>query len=144
MSYWQLNYHIVWATKNRLPLIDPNWEGKLHNFIGYKARALGLIPHAINGIHDHIHVVISIPPKYSISSIVAKLKGSSSHFINHSILGEFAFKWQSGYGVVSVSEKSLHFVVKYVQYQKIHHRENSIINQFEQVDDRYVTQQGCV
>ncbi len=92
-----------------------------------------MIPHKINGICDHIHVLISIPPKYSVSSVVAKLKGSSSHFVNHSILGGYAFKWQSGYGVTSVSEKTLRFVVNYVRNQKIHHMDNLIIQEFEQI-----------
>jgi REP-associated tyrosine transposase len=126
MPYWRLFYHIVWGTKNRLPLIESAWEADLYGYIWGKATALECIPYAINGMPDHIHVVISIPPKLSVAALIGQLKGASSHRVNEIFVTHQAFAWQAEYGVFSFSEKSLYRVVNYVKNQKKHHAENTL------------------
>ena len=121
MAYWRLFYHAVWTTKNRWPLIEPAWEDELYGYLRGKVSALDCIPHAIGGIEDHVHVVLSIPPRLAVANIVGQLKGASSHHVNQAILQEQGFAWQSEYGVVSFSERFLPQVVAYVQNQKKHH-----------------------
>lgn len=125
MSYWRLFYHVVWGTKNRLELIDPAWEKDLYGYIWGKATALECIPHAIGGMPDHIHVVISIPPKVSIAILIGQLKGASSHHINKNFTAG-SFGWQAEYGVFSFSEKALPKIVDYVNNQKKHHAANML------------------
>jgi len=133
MPYWRLFYHITWGTKNRLPLIEPAWEDDLYGYLWGKADALECIPHAINGMSEHIHVVISIPPKLAVATTIGKLKGSSSHHINHVILDEKGFAWQAEYGVVTFSERYLPEVVAYVQNQKRHHADSSLWANLENI-----------
>jgi putative transposase len=80
---------------------------------------------AINGMYDHIHVAISIPPKLSVATVIGQLKGASSHRINEKYANS-AFAWQAEYGVVSFSKSSLTRVVDYVKNQKKHHAENKL------------------
>jgi len=130
MPYWRLFYHIVWGTKNRLPLIELAWEADLHSYIWGKATALECIPHAINGMSDHLHVAISIPPKLSVATTIGRLKGASSHWVSERFAdGDFA--WQAEYGVLSFSEKSLSTIVEYVKNQKKHHAEGMVIEAME-------------
>ena len=124
MSYWRLFYHVVWGTKNRLPLIESAWEADLHGYIWGKGTALGCIPLAINGMSDHLHAALSIPPKLSVATLIGQLKGASSHYINEKHGGTLV--WQAEYGVVSFSERSLARVVDYVKNQKKHHAENRL------------------
>jgi putative transposase len=123
----------VWGTKNRLPLIESVWEENLYGYIWGKATALGCIPHAINGMPDHSHVAISIPPKLSVATLIGQLKGSSSHHVNERYLNG-AFAWQAEYGVLSFSEKSLSRVVDYIKNQKKHHTENTLNIALENFD----------
>lgn len=125
MSYWKLFYHVVWGTKNRLDLIDPAWEKDLNGYMWGKATALECIPHAINGMSDHTHVVISIPPKLCVATVIGQLKGASSHHINQNYAGG-SFLWQAEYGVFSFSESSLFRVVNYVDHQKNHHADDTL------------------
>ncbi len=60
MSYWRLFYHTVWSTQDRQPLIDPAWDKELYGYLWGKATALECIPHAVNGMPDHMHIVLSI------------------------------------------------------------------------------------
>ena len=125
MSYWRLFYHVVWGTKNRLPLIDSAWEADLYGYIWGKATALECIPHAINGMPDHLHVAISIPPKLSVATLIGRLKGASTHYVNEEY-PDGTFMWQAEYGVLSFSERSLSRVVDYVKNQKKHHANNTL------------------
>jgi putative transposase len=125
MPYWRLFYHVVWGTKNRFPLVESAWEDDLHGYIWGKATALECIPHAINGMSDHLHVVISIPPKLSVATTIGQMKGSSSHHVNDRYM-DGVFAWQAEYGVLSFSEKSLSRVVGYVKNQKKHHADNTL------------------
>jgi putative transposase len=124
MPYWRLFYHITWATKDRLPLIDPEWEIDLYSYIWGKATALDCIPHAIGGMPDHVHIVISIPPKLSIAKLIGQLKGASSHHVNENYANG-SFAWQAEYGVTSFSEKALARIVDYVKRQKEHHAQKT-------------------
>lgn len=134
MPYWRLFYHAVWATKHRLPLIESTWEEDLYGYMWGKATALECIPHAINGMPNHVHVVISIPPKLSVATVIGQLKGSSSHRVNEVFVSHRSFAWQSEYSVFSVAEQALPALVQYVKSQKQHHAENSIKLQLENLN----------
>ena len=133
MALWRLYYHLVWATKERHPLITPNIEPELYGYIIGKADALGCITHAVGGIEDHLHLVSSIPPKLSIADFVQHIKGSSAYHLNH---GDFSstekFKWQRGYGVFSLGSKKLPEAITYVVNQKEHHGQDTTIPALEQ------------
>ena len=133
MPYWRLFYHIVWGTKNREEFISPSWETDLYGYLWGKATALECIPHAIGGMPDHVHVVISIPPKLSIAKIIGQFKGASSHHINQNY-ADSAFAWQAEYGVFSFSEKALSKIVAYVKNQKKHHADNSLNRKMEEIN----------
>ena len=126
MALWQLYYHLVWATKERLPLIQPSWEGDLHRYIIGKADGLGCIVHGVNGTEDHIHLVVSIPPTLAISEFVKKIKGSSSNYRNKTMAADDLFQWQAGYGVFSLGKRQLETAIAYVENQKQHHANNQI------------------
>ena len=136
MALWRLYYHLVWATKERHPLIISGIEQELYGYIIGKANALGCITHAIGGIEDHIHLVSSIPPKLSIADFVQQIKGSSAYHLNHGMFRvESKFQWQRGYGVFSLDSKQLPEVVSYVINQKEHHQRGTIISVLERCDD---------
>ena len=128
MAFWRLYYHLVWATKERHPLIMANVEPVLYDYIKGKAHSLGSIIHAIGGVEDHIHLVASVPPKLSIADYVQQIKGSSAHHLNYVKLeGLPEFGWQRGYGVMSLGSKQVETAVEYVRNQKVRHQENDVI-----------------
>ena len=120
MAFWRLHYHLVWSTYGREPLIDSIRERIVHPCVYGKAKELGLLIHAIGGVADHVHVVASIPPRLNVAECVGKLKGASSRRVNRE-LGGAAFRWQGGYGALSIGERSLPKVIAYVCNQQVHH-----------------------
>lgn len=124
MTYARLFYHIVWATKNREPVLEGDEEEKIFSHIQKKANSIGCKILAINGYYDHIHLLIEIPPKDSVANVIKILKGASS----------FDFPqiyWQRGYGALTVSERNLKTAVDYINRQKEHHSQNSTIHKYE-------------
>src|SRR5580700_10916632 len=95
-SHTEVYVHFVWATWDRQPLITPDIEPRLHNCIRARCRDLQAHVHAVNGIADHVHVVVRLPATMSIAAIAGDIKGASSHFATHA-LGAAEFRWQGGY-----------------------------------------------
>ncbi|HSN75172.1 MAG TPA: IS200/IS605 family transposase, partial [Anaerolineae bacterium] len=77
MPYYELYYHLVWATKDREPLIVPDLEADLHQYLRGKAISLGVIVHAVGGIEEHVHIAASIPPRLAVATVIGQLKGAS-------------------------------------------------------------------
>ena len=103
-------------------MITPIREAPLYQFIDYKTTELGGSLHAIGGIADHVHVIVSSPPSLALSEYVKAIKGSSSRYLNANYPNPSAkFKWQQEYGVFSISPKSLDRAIAYAQTQKHHH-----------------------
>lgn len=135
MPYWRLFYHIVWATKDRQPLLDQQADGIVRTSLRTTLRAFNAIPHAIGTMKDHVHVAVSIPPSTPISNVVARMKGASAHAVNEAN-GNHLFAWQAEYGVLSFGERSLAEVVAYVEHQAARHAANELFTGLERIDDR--------
>jgi putative transposase len=136
MSFWRNYYHLVWATKNREPLIQPEFEDNLYRFLIAKAAELGCYTYAIGGDVDHVHVALANPPKNAVSEVMKTLKGASSYHVNHFIRPAVGhFDWQRGYGCMTFGETNRAWVVSYIQQQKQHHAENTINAWLERMDE---------
>ena len=133
MALWRLYYHLVWATRERLPLIASDCEHSLYEYIVGKAGELECVIHAIGGTENHLHLVASIPPKLAVAQFASQIKGSCAHRLTHPPTGPGRpFGWQGGYGVFSLGGKQLGEAVAYVTHQKEHHQQATIIPALEQ------------
>lgn len=136
MTYWRLHYHIIWSTMDRQPILTPNLEKIFYGVIHGKAGELSLRIHAAGNVDDHVHIVVSIPPKIAVAGCIRHLKGASAYAINHmNGRSEGHFKWQAGYGALTVGERSLEKVMEYAARQKEHHRERTIIDVYERMGE---------
>ena len=141
MAYWRLHYHGIWVCKERLPLITPVLEQELFQYLEIKCCELGGIFHAIGGIENHVHIVFSLHPKYSIADFIGKLKGVSSHWVSYILKSSEFFAWQRGYGVVSFGDRNMEQVVSYVLNQKQHHADQTtkpIMEHYSEEEDGVV------
>ena len=88
--------------------------------------------YALNGMEDHVHLVVSVPPSVSPAELIGQLKGSSSHTAARLIhAAGHSFAWQNEYGVLSVSERHLPLVVRYVQEQQHRHAQGMLNESLE-------------
>jgi REP element-mobilizing transposase RayT len=135
MTYWRLHYHLIWGTSERQATLVGDKEKIFYGVLYKKAEELGIKIHAAGNVDDHVHVVVSIPPHLSIADCVRHIKGASSFAINHMPNSDGGFKWQEGYGALSIGERSLVTVMAYASGQKKHHQERTTIPLYEKVDE---------
>ena len=112
-------YHIIFATKDRFPTISSAWEEELYRYLaGIVKNHKGEVI-AINGMPDHIHLLIVLPP-CDFPAFMRELKASSSKWAK----GHFPkFSWQRRYGAFTVSESAITSVRDYIRRQKEHHNQ---------------------
>jgi putative transposase len=132
MSYYKLFYHLVWATYRRYPVLVSATRDAVYGTIITKATKLGAYVHALNGIEDHVHLVVTIPPTIALSNFIGQIKGTSSRMAN-AMPREIhePFGWQDEFGALSFSERDLPAVVRYVQLQQQHHASNTLNERLE-------------
>jgi len=124
--------HAIWSTKERLPLIHPTVETKIHQYIAEQLREQGCLLRIINGMPDHIHCLFLLSPQKSIAEVVKQIKGSSSHFVNQNNLILEKFAWQTGYAAYSVSESVVDKVFQYIKNQKQHHTKKTFQQEYDE------------
>ena len=145
-TYTQIHLQIVFAVKYREALILPAWKERLYQYI------TGIIQHnehkmlQINGMSDHIHLLIGMRPTQSVSSLVQNVKTESSKWINDNKFCPQHFAWQEGYGAFSYSKSHVPDVIRYIQNQEIHHQKESFFDEYlkllkafeVQFDEKYI------
>ena len=132
--YSEINLHITWHTKESYPSLIEQVEDRVHHYLKHRVlETAGVLFHEIGGTENHLHLAVSTPPTLLISDWIGKLKGASSHYINHEIADHKVLEWQTGYGVVSFGTKDLEWVVSYIRNQKEHHRKGSIYERLERI-----------
>ena len=97
-TYTQIFIQFVFASKYRAALIDPTWEDELYKYItgivrNHKHKML-----AINGMPDHVHLLVGFHTTQSISEFMQDVKAYSSKWINERKFVKSRFEWQEGYG----------------------------------------------
>ncbi len=120
--------HVVFSTKNRTNLVQPEIEDELYSYIcgivkGQKGEVL-----EIGGTLNHVHILARLHPSISLSDMMRYIKGGSSKWIHEK--GVSLFQWQRGYGVFSVSESVLEQVAEYIRNQKQHHMKYSFEKEY--------------
>jgi putative transposase len=121
--YSEVNLHIVWHTKDSLPLLTPSVEPMAHQALRRKlVETPGAFVHEIGGVENHVHLCITILPTTVISELIGQLKGGSSYEVNHRLGHRHKLlEWQDGYGVVSFGTRDLDWVKAYIRDQRQHH-----------------------
>jgi REP element-mobilizing transposase RayT len=76
----------------------------------------------INGLSNHVHILIGLNPSISVSDTVHEVKRSSTLFINRERLFSSKFSWQEGYGAFSYSRSQISDIYKYIENQEEHHK----------------------
>ncbi len=136
MAFWRCYYHIVWATKRRQPLITPDIERVIIQTAMEKSQSMGCHILAMNGVADHMHTAVCIPPHVAVAEWVRSVKGLSAHTVNDLFPDlEVRFQWQRSYGALTFGAKLLPVVTHYIMRQKEHHQHNTLESYLERIED---------
>ncbi|MFY9819970.1 MAG: IS200/IS605 family transposase [Thermoanaerobaculia bacterium] len=120
-TFTNLLFHIVFSTKDRLPVIHGDLREPLYEYMGGIIRSEGGILLEIGGVPDHVHLLVKSKADIALSDLVGHIKAGSSKWRNKKNTKANRFEWQVGYGAFSVSESQVSRVRKYIQTQEAHH-----------------------
>lgn len=129
-TYTQVYIQIVFAVKGRQSLIAEENRMELEKYICGIINNKESKPLAIYCNPDHLHVLVGLNPKFSISDLVRDIKANSSKWINEQGWINHKFNWQRGYGAFSYAKSELDGVVKYILNQAEHHRTTSFKREY--------------
>jgi REP element-mobilizing transposase RayT len=145
-TYTQIFIHVVFAVKARQHIIPNDKKDELYKYITGIIKNKGHKLIMINGMSDHIHILISFHPDESLSALIKEIKRMSSIFINQNNWYNIKFEWQRGFGAFSYSKSQITDVCKYIQNQEIHHKTRTFreeymefLNKFDvEYDEKYI------
>jgi REP element-mobilizing transposase RayT len=130
-TYTVIHLQLVFAVKYREALILPEWENRLYRYVSGVVRKLGHKLLIINGMPDHVHLLVGLKPNQSLSDLMRIVKGESSEWINKMRLTRGVFRWQEGYGAFSYHKDVLPAVCSYIENQKQHHKKVRFLDEYE-------------
>ena len=145
-TYTQLYIHYVFAVQNRLCIINKSWQDDLYKYMSGIIEQQGHKLMIINGVQDHVHILISMNPKQAPSDLMFHLQRSSSLWINQNKLVSGKFSWQEGFGAFSLSKSLSPFVLNYIKNQQDHHKKTSFTEEYLKIliendiefDEKYI------
>lgn len=145
-TYSQIYIQTIFAVQHRNSQIHQDWEDRLYQYITGIVREQKQKMLAINGMPDHIHILIGMKPACCLSDLVREIKKSTSDWIKEQRLTRNKFNWQEGFGAFSYSHSQLDDVIAYIQKQKEHHRNKTFKEEYVQFlkkfnvdyDERYL------
>jgi putative transposase len=145
-TYSYLAFHIVFSTKERKESIRPQIASHLHAYIGGIVREEGGVPVIINGMADHLHLLVILPASISVANLMRVVKTNSSRWAHEKWPEHAGFAWQAGYGAFSVSRSVMDKVETYIAQQEEHHRKMTFQEEFVvllkqhniEYDERYI------
>lgn len=120
-TYLSLHYHVVFSTKERMPMIHADWRGRLHEYLGGTIKSLGGFPEGAGGVSDHVHLLFGLKSTHCLADVMREVKKASSIWVRR----EWAlpkFGWQDGYAAFTVSPPARTAVRRYIARQEEHHR----------------------
>ncbi len=136
-TYTQIHIQFVFAVKFRARAIHLSWKEELYQYMIGIIHEYGHKVIAINGMPDHIHILIGVRPSQSISDLMKNVKQYSSKWINENKLVMGKFEWQEGYGAFAHDKSGFDKVIKYIQNQEVHHQKKKFAEEYLQLLERF-------
>jgi putative transposase len=121
---FNINIHLVFVTKYRRNAITKNMLDRLKEIFTETCLQMDGELLEFGGEDDHVHLLVSCPPKLSISNLVGKLKGKSSYFLRQDFWPEIKSKlwgnhfWGPSYCALSAGGAPLEVIKKYIENQR--------------------------
>jgi len=144
-TYTQLYFHTVFAVKGRSNLISEKWKASLYKYITGIVSNKGQKLMKINGVQNHLHILLGTQANCKLSDLMKDIKANSSKWINENKLVLGKFEWQRGFGAFSISQADVNRVINYIKNQEERHKVKSFKEEYLELlnaneiefDDKY-------
>ena len=136
-TYSQLYAQLIFAVKGRSNVIQNEWSTELYKYMTGIVNSKSQTLYSINGMPDHLHLLVGYKPSISVSDLVRDIKSNSSVFINRKKFTDQKFQWQSGFGAFSYGKSQISNVIRYIENQQDHHKHQTFKEEYIQFLNRF-------
>ena len=130
-TYTQIFYHIIFATKDRQPVLDKAKRDDLYRFIWGVLKNRNCHLYRIGGVEDHLHILTSLHPTMALSDLVKEMKTASSAWIKGQQVFPRFTHWQDGYGAFTHALPDKERLIAYIMNQEEHHKRMTFREEYE-------------
>jgi putative transposase len=145
-TYTQILYQIIFSTKHRALVMTKNNRKELFKYVWGILENKKCHLYQMNGVEDHIHILIHLHPSVALSDLVKDIKLASSKFIKEKNLFPDFAGWQEGYGAFTYSISAKETLINYIKNQEEHHKVKTFHEEYMELlkefkiefDEKYV------
>ncbi len=129
--------HVIWTTSERTSVLKKPVRTVLFAFLQKHSEEKGIRVLAINGVEDHIHVLLQLQPAQNLSQVVKSLKQDSADWIISTNLLGTEFTWQTHYAAYTVSPTGIKQVIEFIGNQETYHKTKNLESELSLFDKNY-------
>ncbi|WP_193213049.1 IS200/IS605 family transposase [Luteolibacter marinus] len=129
--------HVIFSTKDRMPLLTPAVRPDLHAYLATVARHGDGECYRVGGVADHVHLAVRLSRTVSIADLIGELKTSSSKWLKDRSPALSKFSWQRGYAAFSICPRDRDAVISYIDAQEEHHKTRSFQDEYRYFLGKY-------
>ena len=133
MSKTKSLHHIVFATKHRDMTITEEYKKDLYAYILGIIRNRNCYLLRINGIANHVHMLVDIHPSIALADLVKDIKQWSSRWLRENSHFPMFDSWSEGYFAVSIGTEGIDACKSYIINQERHHLGRDLATEMEQM-----------
>ena len=120
-TLYACEYHIIWCTKYRRSVLSPEIRERLKALIFEQQEAYQYIVREVESMPDHVHLLASIPPEVSVTSVIGKIKGYTAKTLRNefpTLTRRLPCLWTRSKFVASAGSVTLDVLKQYIENQK--------------------------
>ena len=120
-TIYACEYHIIWCTKYRRSVLSPEIQERLKALIFEQQESYPYIVREVESMPDHIHLLASIPPEVSVTSVIGKIKGYTAKTLRNefpTLTRRLPCLWTRSKFVASAGDVTLEVLKQYIENQK--------------------------
>jgi putative transposase len=131
IEYNNLYTHIIFTTRQRLPLIEEQHRIRIEKFMTGVINNYESKLYAIYANPEHVHILASRSPSIAEETLATIVADASARFINENKLCQYKFDWQQSAAAFSVSKSDVDRVHKYILNQPTHHKKITFAEEYD-------------
>jgi len=136
-TYTQIYYHIVFSTKERVRALTADSREKLFRYIWGILKNKNCHLYRINGVEDHLHILVGLHPTVCLAELVKDVKTGASKWIKENGVFPAFTCWQDGYGAFTVAHGDKDAVIQYIKNQQEHHQQHDFRDELKALLERF-------
>ncbi len=145
-TYTAVSYHIVFSTKDRVPVLQRDSRPDLFRYIWGIIRNRQGHLYRINGVQDHVHILSSLHPAVCLADFIKDIKTGWARWIKQKAVFKRFSHWQEGYAAFTCARRDRDGLIEYIKRQEEHHRRITFEQEYRKLlveagiefDERYL------